>query len=101
MICLERRVNQYKPSEYSRRAEYLSFETISYLMEKSGIGWNDVKYVYEFVSREIQGKKQIERVSIYLQCGDGSYDYRYIDGLDFLASVKSVASEIVKFFKGD
>ena len=86
----------------------------SALLKNSGATWNDVVYVYQFVSRELDlkwpkpGSRQSRRkpnytkdhVYIYFQRANGERDFKYVPGLDFLVPVDNLFKDMVKFFTG-
>lgn len=86
----------------------------SNLLKNSGATWNDVVYVYQFISRELDlkrlklGSRQSRRKSnytkdhvyIYFQRANGERDFRYVPGLDFLVPVDNLFKDMVKFFTG-
>ena len=90
----------------------LPYEVASALLKNSGATWNDVVYVYQFVSRELDlssglglkfGSRQSRRtdhVYIYFQRANGERDFKYVPGLDFLVPVDNLFKDMVKFFTG-
>lgn len=88
----------------------------SNLLRNSGATWNDVVYVYQFVSRELdlefelkllklgsrQSRKRYtkDHVYIYFQRANGERDLKYVPGLDFLVPVDNLFKDMVKFFTG-
>ena len=89
----------------------LPYEVASNLLKNSGATWNDVVYVYQFVSRELDlslGSRQSRRkpnytkdhVYIYFQRANGERDFKYVPGLDFLVPVDNLFKDMVKFFTG-
>ena len=88
----------------------------SNLLKNSGATWNDVVYVYQFVSRELDlsfglrlkfGSRQKSKsnytkdhVYIYFQRANGERDFKYVPGLDFLVPVDNLFKDMVKFFTG-
>lgn len=93
----------------------LPYEVASNLLRNSGATWNDVVYVYQFVSRELDlsfglGLKWPKRKSksnytkdhvyIYFQRANGERDFKYVPGLDFLVPVDNLFKDMVKFFTG-
>ena len=120
MICLGRTVIQLDPhsSDFSNSPDsLLPYEVASNLLRNSGATWNDVVYVYQFVSRELDlssglglkfGSRQSRRkpncvqdhVYIYFQRANGERDFKYVPGLDFLVPVDNLFKDMVKFFTG-
>ena len=87
----------------------LPYEVASNLLKNSGATWNDVVYVYQFVSRELDlsfglglkfGSRQTDHVYIYFQRANGERDFKYVPGLDFLVPVDNLFKDMVKFFTG-
>ena len=95
----------------------LPYEVAEQLLRNSGATWNDVVYVYQFVSRELDlssglglkfGSRQSRRkpdyvqdhVYIYFQRANGERDFKYVPGLDFLVPVDNLFKDMVKFFTG-
>ena len=87
----------------------LPYEVASNLLKNSGATWNDVVYVYQFVSRELDlkwpklGSRQSrpqDHVYIYFQRANGERDLKYVPGLDFLVPVDNLFKDMVKFFTG-
>ena len=95
----------------------LPYEVASNLLKNSGATWNDVVFVYQFVSRELDlssglglkfGSRQSRRkpnytkdhVYIYFQRANGERDFKYVPGLDFLVPVDNLFKDMVKFFTG-
>lgn len=84
----------------------LPYEVASNLLRNSGATWNDVVYVYQFVSRELDLKwprrkpRQTDHVYIYFQRANGERDLKYVPGLDFLVPVDNLFKDMVKFFTG-
>lgn len=91
----------------------LPYEVASNLLRNSGATWNDVVYVYQFVSRELDlslrlkwpGRKSKsnyvqDHVYIYFQRANGERDLKYVPGLDFLVPVDNLFKDMVKFFTG-
>ena len=94
----------------------LPYEVASNLLKNSGATWNDVVYVYQFVSRELDlgsglglkfGSRQKSKsnytkdhVYIYFQRANGERDLKYVPGLDFLVPVDNLFKDMVKFFTG-
>ena len=90
----------------------LPYEVASNLLRNSGATWNDVVYVYQFVSRELDlkwpklGSRQSkssyvqDHVYIYFQRANGERDLKYVPGLDFLVPVDNLFKDMVKFFTG-
>ena len=83
----------------------LPYEVASNLLKNSGATWNDVVFVYQFVSRELDLKfglkpRPTDHVYIYFQRANGERDFKYVPGLDFLVPVDSLFKDMVKFFTG-
>ena len=90
----------------------LPYEVASNLLRNSGATWNDVVFVYQFVSRELDlsfglkfGLKPRphytkDHVYIYFQRANGERDLKYVPGLDFLVPVDNLFKDMVKFFTG-
>ena len=86
----------------------LPYEVASNLLKNSGATWNDVVYVYQFVSRELDLKFGLksksnytkDHVYIYFQRANGERDFKYVPGLDFLVPVDNLFKDMVKFFTG-
>ena len=80
----------------------------TFLLSRSGATWNDVVYVYQFVSRELDLKPKRkskpnytkDHVYIYFQRANGERDFKYVPGLDFLVPVDNLFKDMVKFFTG-
>ena len=111
MICLGKTVIQLDPhsSDFSNSPDLLlPYEVASNLLKNSGATWNDVVYVYQFVSRELDlsfGLKSKsnytkDHVYIYFQRANGERDFKYVPGLDFLVPVDNLFKDMVKFFTG-
>ena len=127
MMCLGRTVIQLDPhsSDFSNSSNQsnssnfkedllLPYEVASNLLKNSGATWNDVVYVYQFVSRELDlstglrlkfGRKSKpdyvqDHVYIYFQRANGERDFKYVPGLDFLVPVDNLFKDMVKFFTG-
>ena len=118
MICLGKTVIQLDPhSDESNSSNFkegllLPYEVASNLLKNSGATWNDVVYVYQFVSRELDlsfGLKPKRKskpnyikdhVYIYFQRANGERDFKYVPGLDFLVPVDNLFKDMVKFFTG-
>ena len=118
MMCLGRTVIQLDPhSDESNSSNFkedllLPYEVASNLLKNSGATWNDVVYVYQFVSRELDlsfGLKfslkprphyTKDHVYIYFQRANGERDLKYVPGLDFLVPVDNLFKDMVKFFTG-
>ena len=112
MICLGKTVIQLDPhsSDFSNSPDLLlPYEVASNLLRNSGATWNDVVYVYQFVSRELGlkwpklGSRQsrpTDHVYIYFQRANGERDFKYVPGLDFLVPVDNLFKDMVKFFTG-
>lgn len=130
MICLGKAVIQLDPhsSDFSNSSNQsnssnspdssdllLPYEVASALLKNSGATWNDVVYVYQFVSRELDlkwsklgskaGRKSKpnyvqDHVYIYFQRANGERDLKYVPGLDFLVPVDNLFKDMVKFFTG-
>lgn len=126
-MCLGKTVIQLDPhsSDFSSQSNQsnssnspdllLPYEVASNLLKNSGATWNDVVYVYQFVSRELDlkwpklGSRQSRRKSksytkdhvyIYFQRANGERDLKYVPGLDFLVPVDNLFKDMVKFFTG-
>ena len=90
----------------------LPYEAASNLLKNSGATWNDVVYVYQFVSRELDLSSGLkpkrksksnytkDHVYIYFQRANGERDFKYVPGLDFLVPVDNLFKDMVKFFTG-
>ena len=116
MICLGKTVIQLDPHESNSSNQsnlLLPYEVASNLLRNSGATWNDVVYVYQFVSRELDlklpkfGSRQKSKsnytkdhVYIYFQRANGERDFKYVPGLDFLVPVDNLFKDMVKFFTG-
>ena len=119
MICLGKTVTQLDPhSDESNSSNFkedllLPYEVASNLLRNSGATWNDVVYVYQFVSRELdlsfglklkfgsrQKPRPTDHVYIYFQRANGERDFKYVPGLDFLVPVDNLFKDMVKFFTG-
>ena len=116
-MCLGKTVIQLDPhsSDFSNSPDLLlPYEVASNLLKNSGATWNDVVFVYQFVSRELDlkwlklGSRQSRRkpnyvqdhVYIYFQRANGERDFKYVPGLDFLVPVDNLFKDMVKFFTG-
>ena len=97
---LNRKVEQVAPRKYEQQASYLDYDILTTLLSKSGLRWEDILYVYQFVERRLTRKKCVDVVSVYLQGKPGSMDYKYVDGLDFLVPVRNVYKEMMNFMEG-
>lgn len=113
MICLGKTVIQLDPhsSDFSNSPDLLlPYEVASNLLRNSGATWNDVVFVYQFVSRELNlefglklpkfGSRPTDHVYIYFQRANGERDFKYVPGLDFLVPVDNLFKDMVKFFTG-
>lgn len=121
MICLGKTVIQLDPhsdeSNSSNSSNFkedllLPYEVASNLLRNSGATWNDVVYVYQFVSRELDTEFGLkfglkprqhytkDHVYIYFQRANGERDFKYVPGLDFLVPVDNLFKDMVKFFTG-
>lgn len=106
-INLGREVVQYTPEVYKNSEDYdfVTHKQFEALLKKSGLVWNDVQYVYLFISRDIDTSKRkeaaVNTIQYYFQCADGHYDYKYVHGLDFLVSVRNIHQEMIKFFMSE
>ena len=114
-MCLGKTVIQLDPrsSDFSNSPDLLlPYEVASNLLKNSGATWNDVVFVYQFVSRELDlkwpklGSRQSrphytkDHVYIYFQRANGERDFKYVPGLDFLVPVDNLFKDMVKFFTG-
>ena len=115
MICLGKTVIQLDPHESNQSNSsnspdlLLPYEVASNLLKNSGATWNDVVYVYQFVSRELDlsfglkfglKPRPQDHVYIYFQRANGERDLKYVPGLDFLVPVDNLFKDMVKFFTG-
>ena len=114
MMCLGRTVIQLDPHSSNSPGSsgssdlLLPYEVAEQLLRNSGATWNDVVYVYQFVSRELDlkwpGRKSKsytkDHVYIYFQRANGERDLKYVPGLDFLVPVDNLFKDMVKFFTG-
>lgn len=115
MICLGKTVIQLDPHESNSPDSsdlLLPYEVASNLLRNSGATWNDVVYVYQFVSRELDTEFGLkfglkprqhytkDHVYIYFQRANGERDFKYVPGLDFLVPVDNLFKDMVKFFTG-
>ena len=115
-MCLGKTVIQLDPhsSDFSNSPDLLlPYEVAEQLLKNSGATWNDVVYVYQFVSRELDLSFGLEwprrksksnytkdHVYIYFQRANGERDLKYVPGLDFLVPVDNLFKDMVKFFTG-
>lgn len=102
-VVLERIVCQRTPEMYRKESDYLAYEQLSALLENSKQSWNDITKVYQFCERRqaVTGRqKQFDVVGVYLQGKPGKMDYKYMQGLNFLVPIRSIAREMIDFMEG-
>lgn len=102
-VVLERIVCQRTPEVFKQESDYVAFEQLTNLLANTKQSWEGIDQVYQFCERRkgTAGKhKEFEVVGVYLQGKPGKTDYKFMQGLNFLVPVRSVAKEMVDFMNG-
>lgn len=102
-INLNREVLQYTPDLYKEcDSARISYKVFGKLLKETGLTWDDIEYIYLFVSEDYNQKSRVvTSIMYYFQGSDGHYDYKYMKGLDFLIPVRNLHLDMSKFFRGD